>query len=673
MSGRFYPKLALEGIRKNRKLYVPYLLTCVGMVFMYYILAALAVSPVVGAIKGAANTQTLLNLGRYMVAIFAALLLFYTNSFLTRRRQREFGLYNVLGMSKWNLARLLFWETLITAVVSLLGGIGLAIVLYKLAELALVRILNGAVIYDLTIVWETIPGCLGLFGGIFAALYLWTLVKVRMNDPAALLRSEQVGEKPPKANWLLALLGAGILGTAYWLAVTIADPNDVFVWFFAAVILVIIGTYLLFVAGSVVLCRLLQKNKVYYYKSEHFVSVSSMVYRMKRNGAGLASICILATMVLVMLSSAGSLVIGQEDILRKQYPREFMVGTSIPLTEAEQQEMVELLTEGMDVTREERYHALSTWCYLQGEELWFGGTHYDATMHIIQLVDLETYNRLNNKAETLKPDELLLVRGGDPLGLSQLQIQDLGRFRVKAEVETITSDLSRNSLDHGDLALVLPDLDICAPIIEAGRGKGMEVGKGEDWRFRLDQMFRYSFDTAQSSEEQQAHFAITYLRFLDFQSTHREIGSYSYGFTSRANEKQEFYGLFGGLLFLGILLSVVFLFATVLIIYYKQISEGYEDAARFAIMQKVGMTGTDIRRSIRSQMRTVFLLPVAAAGLHIAFAFPMIQKLLLMFHLDNTGLFLAATLVCFAAFGLLYGVVYRLTSHVYFKLVSSHK
>ena len=320
MKKGLYLRLALDGMRKNRRLYLPYLLTCGGMVMMFYILYSLAYSPVVRNMRGGDTMAVVLLLGTVVIAVFALLFLLYTNSFLARRRNREFGLYNVLGMNKRNLSRILAWETLLSALISILGGLAGGLLFAKLAELFLMNMAGERSGYALTVDPRSIAAAFLFFGAIFALLLLVSLARVGVSKPLDLLKSVSAGEKPPKANWVLALIGLGLLGVAYYLAVTIESPLTALLIFFAAVLMVIVATYLLFIAGSVTLCRLLQKNKKYYYKSAHFVSVSSMAFRMKRNGAGLASICILATMVLVMLSSTSCLYFGGENAIRGMAP-----------------------------------------------------------------------------------------------------------------------------------------------------------------------------------------------------------------------------------------------------------------------------------------------------------------------------------------------------------------
>ncbi|MCD7858265.1 MAG: ABC transporter permease [Clostridiales bacterium] len=659
----FYPRLALTGIRRNRQLYYPYLLTCVGMVFLYFTMASLASSPIVAEINGAATTQILLELGKNVVAIFAAIFLFYTNSFLMHRRQREFGLYNVLGMSKRNIARILFWETLFTAAVALLGDILSGVVLYKLAELALVRIMQGDVTYSINIVWNVIPQTARIFGAIFLLLFVVALLRVRLTDPIALLRSENTGEKPPKSNWLLGLAGVVILGAGYYFAVTTEDPMAVLFGFFLAVALVVVGTYLIFIAGSVMLCRLLQKNKRYYYKPNHFVSVSSMAYRMKRNGAGLASICLLATSVLVILSAGVSLVVGINDVFRQRYPTDFSltVMSRAPLTEEQTQGLTEFLSEGMTVQQENTHTYLYALGILEDGALRFSNVYEESSSISdcwdVYILDLATYNALSGSDAALADGEVLLAFNGEAADLTAINVESVGSFAVQGTVPYLA--VNPDSFLYKAALIVTADLTAFQPLMDAAAEGDSQLTAYYTWQ--------YSFDVVESLEEQ----AAIYLeKSPDYTKTIANIMggvSYSSSYDSFASSRNDYYGLFGGIFFLAVFFSVVFTLATVLIIYYKQISEGYEDAARFALMQKVGMTRRDIRRSVNSQMFTVFLLPVGMAGLHLVFACFIVRRLLLMAGLDNTPLFVGAACGCFGVFA----VVYRVTSNAYYRLVSA--
>ena len=537
-----YARLAWDGIRKNKRLYLPYILTCVGAVTMYYMMRELRDSPLLESMKGGGSSRMILSLGTWVIAVFSLLFLFYTYSFLIRRRQREFGLYHVLGLGKRHIALLCALETLFTAAIALVAGLAAGVGLSFAVELGLRSTMRAAVDFAFSINGGALLQTALLYLAIFLLILLSTLVKVGRGSAMSLLRSENYGEKPPKANVFVAVLGAVLLAVAYVMAVSIQEPLQAMLLFFAAVILVILATYLLFIAGSVALCKALQKNRNYYYQPRHFVSVSSMAYRMKRNGAGLASICILATMVLVMLSSSACLYFGAEDSLNATYPTEF------------------------DVT--------------------------------VSVSDPATVPNL----------EKALNEAGAPYGVAVWQQGTLEQWE-----------------------------------------------DGAEWSA--------AFDTGLSRERQLALGRAISDALNDPETT------WGYSTAFRAEAADEFYGTYGSLFFIGIILSVLFICAAVLIIYYKQLCEGYEDQPRFAIMQKVGMTAADIRRSVNSQLLTVFFLPLAGAALHMAFAFPMIRRMLLLFRLTNTGLFVATALISFAVLTVVYTLVYKATSNAYYRIV----
>ena len=418
MTHKLYPRLAWQGITKNKRLYLPFLLTCVGMVMMTYILLSLASSPILKTFPGGDTMPMILGMGSFVMAAFAVLFLFYTNSFLIRRRNREFGLYNILGMGKGNLAKVLAWETVIMALISIAGGEVLGIALGKLFELLLVNIVDGTVQMQFTVSIPATTMTTILYLAIFALLFLRSLVTVCKTNAAALLRSEACGEKPPKANWVFGLAGFLILGAAYYIAVTIKQPLTALAVFFIAVLMVIAATYLIFISGSVVLCRALQKNKRYYYQKNHFISVSSMAYRMKRNGAGLASICILATMVLVMLSSTTCLYFGKEDALRTRYPSDLSVELRFAKDEGGMDEANIAIARGMieDVIKQD---GLDVQGQFDIRSAWFSGlltgntftrAQESTLMDYERAVDLtvlplEDYTRMTGERLTLAPGE----------------------------------------------------------------------------------------------------------------------------------------------------------------------------------------------------------------------------------------------------------------------------
>lgn len=673
MKTGFYPKLALDGIRKNKRMYLPYILTCIGMVMMFYIIVFLQDSGVLYRLKGGNAIMEMLGLGQWVIAFFACIFLFYTNSFLMRRRKKEFGLYNILGMGKRNIAKILFWETLLIACFSLVVGLVCGTALSKLAELGLVNIMKGDVTYTLSVSPFAMILTAMVYGLIFLLLLLNSLRQVHFSGAMALLRSENTGEKPPKGNWFFGILGVLLLGIAYYLAVTIENPISALMVFFIAVLMVIAGTYLLMIAGSVLLCRILQKKKSYYYKPNHFVSVSSMVYRMKRNGAGLASICILATMVLVMISSTTSLYFGEEDALRSRYPREINVtyyaGGSGDLSDerltALQRDM-EAVAKKHGVTPENGYcfRSATTDGYLEGTTVEMDVTQMesfglDTFSNVCEFIfiPLADYNAMTGANESLVEGEALLYTERMEYQADTISFRQGNSFRIKKQLDTFIGNAETAMLIAPSMMIIVPDLEQAL--------KGLDALADYTGNRMLSLKWTYNFDTGVNAEKQLAFYD-------DLVETVRvNAGSILYG--SQTEGRNSLFALYGGLFYLGILLSIVFLFAAVLIIYYKQISEGYEDQARFEIMQKVGMTKREIRNSINSQLLTVFFLPLLFAALHLAFAFPIIRNLLLMFNLDNVALFAGTTALSLLAFALFYTLVYRITSNAYYQIVSGAK
>lgn len=669
--GKIYSRLAVTGMMKNYRIYVPYLLACIGMIMMYYILNFLMKSKDIASIKGGNSLQQMLSLGSGVFIVFSVIFLFYTNSFLIRSRKREFGLYNILGMGKKNLARILVWENGTVAAISLAGGIFCGILFSKLAELWLGYVLEGTVTMSFTIdtraVWESVK----LFLLIFLLLLCNALFQVGKAKPIDLLHSAEVGEKPPKGNWFLAIVGFGMLGAAYFIAVSIEDPMSAFMMFFIAVGMVIVATYLIFVAGSVLMCRVLQKNKTYYYRANHFISVSSMVYRMKRNGAGLASICVLSTMVLVMLSATSSLYFGNEARLMGRYPREIEL-YAYTSDEAQQQKISDTVDEILTRNQMEQenvleYRYMSVGGYFEGNQVYLNqeklnqnfGMMDISKIRDIYLIPLEDYNRLMGQAESLNENEVILYTANAAYDYATLTLEECDTWNVKKTVDRFIDNGDAMSTILDSLFVFVPDKSYLDRFAEIGEEKFNESGVAMTWY--------YGFDLP-ADEEVQQQIAAEISDGID-QAFGENEKMPRIRRECRASEKADFYALFSGLFVLGILLAIVFLAATVLIMYYKQISEGLEDQSRFDIMQKVGMTDREIRSSIHSQMLTVFLLPLLLAGLHTCFAFPIVQKLLLVFGIMESRVLLYTNLICFAVFGVFYAVVYLITSRSYYRIV----
>lgn len=679
MKTGFYPKLAFDGIRKNRRMYVPFICTCIGMVMMFYIISYLHYSDSVAAMRGGAIVQTMLNLGTITVGIFSCIFLFYTNSFLIRRRKKEFGLYHILGMGKRNIARILFWETMLTALISLVIGIGFGILFSKLAELGMLRLMHAQATYSMQISPDSILFTITVFGCIFILLFFNALRQIHFSGAISLIRSENVGEKPPKGNWILGILGLGCLVVAYYLAVTVADPVSALGMFFIAVILVIFGTYLIMIAGSVLFCRLLQKNKHYYYKANHFVSISSMVYRMKRNGAGLASICILATMVLVMLSTTVSLYFGMDDVLSNRYPYQFNTTVSYnsfdTMSDENTASILKLASDAMDKyectqSNVSDYRSACFYGYLIDNDFVCDAkfdSHSETTNYLegtmFYFVPLSDYNKMMGTNETLASDEALLFSTRDSAyNESTISFEHGMTYTIKKQIDKFRPDGNSMANISTIFVLIVPDIHAAVDAIAALPGNEKSVYF----------YWHYNFDTNLNRDDQILLANDLSSTISDFftQSYKQNTGIMRCQFESRAANYEEFLADFGSLFYLAIVLSIVFLIAAVLIIYYKQISEGYEDQARFDIMQKVGMTKREIKKSINSQLLTVFFLPLVGAGIHLIFAFPMIRKILLLFNLTNLHLYTIVTLISFGAFALFYTIVYRITSNAYYHIVS---
>ena len=676
MKKLFYPRLAWDGMRKNGRLYIPYILTCTGMVAMHYIVRFLQDSPAIDTMRGAAFMREMLLFGSQVIALFAAIFLFYTHSFLIRRRMKEFGLYNILGMGKGNIALILMWETVMVTALSLGVGLFMGAALSKLAELLMLNLMGGSVTYSLSVSARGLLTTVRVFAVIQLLILLHGLWMLRRSSAISLLRSESAGEKPPRANWLLGVLGIALLAGAYWLAVTIQDPVTAMVWFFVAVVMVIVGTYLTFMAGSVALCRILQKNKRYYYKANHFVSVSSMAYRMKRNGAGLASICILATMVLVMVSSTTCLYFGGEDSLDHRYPRDinltFRFSSLEGLDSPAYNDMREICMQQAAEYGVEPGHALDYRYVTVNGLLRDGVVECDVSQVQLNPVDpyhdvralyficLEDYNRANGASATLDPGECLIYAERTTYTEDTFAVRGGPGFRVKRHLESMNTIGESASLLMASLYIVVPDFKPSLTSLATLADYNGDAMPRYRWEYGYD--LPLPADTQiRLAGELEERLALT----------GADAGWMRMDCESRADNRDDFFTTYGSLFLLGILLSIVFIFAAVLIIYYKQISEGYEDQARFDIMRKVGMTSRDIRRSINAQLLTVFFLPLLMAGMHLCFAFPIVQKLLMLFNLLNIPLLMATTLGSYLIFALFYLTVYRMTANAYYKIVST--
>ena len=656
MKGGFYLRLAADGIRKNRRIYFPYILMCVALIAMYYIIAFLRFTDTISDITGVGTIRFTLNLGGWVLAVFSCAVLFYANAFLTRSRRKEFGLYNIFGMDKGNIGKVIARETAIVAVISVCAGVILGIACSKFAELGLVRIIGAESNYRLKIE----PRAVGMTAAVYTVVFILQLMntqrKIGASTSVSLLQSEHVGERPPKANAVLGISGAILLILGYFIAVTVSFPSarKLLAAAFIAVLLVIAGTYITMVAGSVLLCRVLQRNRSYYYKPAHFVSVSSMAFRMKRGGVGLASICILITMVLVMISSTACLLYGTRFEFYMDYPREMTLDfvTSDPdvLDEENLTEFREAVLTGLDsrgVAPENVYD-------MRFAEAVSSGATWD-----FYFFPLEDHNGQVGTEAALNPGEALVFTFGNDFEEDAVRFKGM-EWKVVGEADGFCY-AGRVSMDVSDstVAVIIPDFEELIRAVAGMPGFGESFFATFNWA--------YNFDTGLPADGQLELYEDIRI-YLDDLS--REYGFMGLNCDSRENAGGGEFSMYGGIFFLGIVLSIVFVLAAVLIIYYKQLTEGFEDRPRFETMRKIGMTGSEIRKSINSQMLTVFFFPLLLALAHLVFAFPLIQKLLLVFKLSNEPLFLRVTVIVGAFVAGLYAVVYRATSNTYYSLVS---
>ena len=671
MKKGFYSALAWDAMRKNRRMYFPYILTGAVMVMMFYILMSMLESPDLQNIHGGRLLMDILPYGCAVIAIFSLIFLFYTNSFLIKQRYREFGLYNILGMDKRNIGRLMLWEGIYTSGLSIGAGLVCGMAFSKAVELVLLNILNAEISFTLHIGVTSLIVTALIYLGIYLLLLINSFIRVRFSKPLELMQSSRAGEKKLKCNWLFAIVGAGLLGYAYYLAVSIENPTSAALVFFVAVIMVILATYLLFISGSVALCKLLQKNKRYYYKPNHFVSVSSMAYRMKRNGAGLASICILLTMVLVMLSSTTSLYFSEEESVNSRYPNGINItctfdtldGTSDEILNEQRDIISQYAPSGTDLTGT-RYAVASG--QFTDDGIILETTHVDRVDYgrvgYLCVLPLADYNDMMGENKTLQSDECLIYSNRLEILWETFTMEYGETYRVKERLTEFKEDGANVAMVTPSVYLVVPDLAMFVePASDIKNSYGYSV---------LNYKWLLGFDCASAEEEIATNNAL-FSALMEQKADDRPWNSLA--LESREEERLAFYEMNGSLFFIGIMLSAVFLMAAVIIIYYKQISEGYEDQSRFEIMQKVGMTKKDIRKSINSQMLTVFFLPLVMAGLHLGFAFPCLSMILKLFAFDNMLLHITATLVCFAIFGAFYAIVYKITSGSYYAIVSGGK
>ena len=666
-----FSKLAVQNIRNNKSTYIPYMITCIFCIAMIYMMEFLRDCPTLDqAVRHAAEVRMILSTGEVVVVIFCVIFLIYSNSFLMKRRQKEIGLYNILGLERSHIGIVLLLETIFTTILSLAGGIAIGILASKLSLLLLLRLLHIPAVLGFYISTKGIITCLLMFGAIFLLILLLNLRRIHLSRPVELLRGNNTGEREPKAKWFMALLGFICLGIGYYLAVTTESPISAISIFLLAVILVMAGTYLLFTAGSIVILKFLRRRKSFYYRTGNFISISGMLYRMKQNAIGLASICILSTGVLLMISMTVSIYFGMNDIMVNRYPYD----TDISITgvsEEECQTAIETFEKAIsdnkvpvDKKAEEIYLTIISRIDHGQIQIAEPGTLTESgSVLTLSLLRQSEYKELTGTDPALQDGEILAWASKITEKPDSLTIND-SVFTVKKWLDDSPLTCGRDVV-YGNAVFVVTDSDF-------EKFDEMRTEMYKDTSFApagQDLTVHLGLDITGSDETKIAYGT----PILDAIKVLQDNGQLSDNFwiTSgiRVQEYDSYYADNGSLLFIGIFLGSLFLLGTAMIIYYKQISEGYEDQNRFEIMQKVGLSHREVKISIRRQILMVFFLPLLMAMLHISMAFPLIRRMLLLFGMTNTKLFIGCTAGTVLIFALVYGLIYLMTAKSYYHIV----
>lgn len=668
-----YLSLAKTNMKNSKQFYLPYLLTGILTVAMFYIMIYLAGNRGLSKVPGSSSLAVILFLGCIVIGVFAFIFLFYTNSFIIKRRKKELGLYNILGMEKRHIAKVVSLETVFNALASIVGGLVFGVVFSKLLSMLLYKLIGVSESIEFYVSVPGIEACFILFGAIYVATLVFNLIQIGKAKPIDLLHSENVGEREPKTKILMTIVGAVCLAGGYYIAITTESPLAALALFFVAVMLVIVGTYYLFTAGSIALLKMLRKNKNFYYKSRHFTAVSGMMYRMKQNAVGLANICILSTMVLVMVSTTVSLFFGVEDELDTRFPSEMgatirytdELGDSTPLVD---QFKERITSSGRTITEENSYAEFSLTAAVNED-----GT-YDLTQNsfsnngeniaALTFMTRENFLKMNTSEDA---DEKIKEIPSGSVAVVGASKYHSDHFEILGHSYPVSMSYEFTSKEDKYMADMVNQFYYVIVDSEATLQQLFQEQKAQLGERASDYMEFVQIEYDGTAEEKLA-CANT---LMEMNALHIDGPWNSFTLECRQSFSDEFYSLYGGLFFLGLFLGTMFLMVTVLIIFYKQISEGYDDKMRFQIMEKVGMSNDEVKRTIRSQVRIVFFLPLITAAIHVTFAFPMINRILAVLGLTNIDLFLRCLGGTIVIFGVIYYIVFKMTSRSYYKIVGN--
>ena len=656
----FYSKFALNNLVKNKRFILPYIFSAIFTIASFYILTSLSLGSNLDKLpQGISATKQVLSLGVIVIAIFSAIFLFYTYSFLIKRRVREFGLYSVLGMTKKQIARILILETIFIGVLTLVFGLAFGLLFDKLMLLVLLKLFTAGVSFGFVITPIAVFLTILLFGGIFFLLLIYTVIKISRLKIVALLKEENNGEREPKARLILAILGLGLTGYGYYLAQTIQNPIKAITMFFIAVLAVIFGTYLIFMAVSITVLKLMKNNKTFYYKPKNFISVSGLLYRMKRNAVGLANICILSTMVLVTMGTTSALYAGSEEAYNTRFPRDIIVNgyrsTEGKLAEIEKNVKKATQDAGVETKDLVSYNMLNVVGRLNGTEInyesEFTGS-FDKIKSIVVL-ELKDYNKVSKEQKTLNDGEtLLFIDKKGKYEANEIAVQGVN-LKIKEKLTDFPGALGTAAANIMDTYYVVVKDNADVKKIESALKKKLNISDGEG------EIFNYvGFNISDKSKEAKV--------IENFKKLEKEG---NINIEGKAKNETNFKGFYASFLFIGVFISMIFVVSQVVIMYYKQISEGYEDKGKFGIMRKVGLTDRQIKQSIRSQVLMIFFSPLAIATLHTVVAYPFIEKILKLFLATDNNVFLIALAVTIAVFGVFYLIVYLITSRIYYRII----
>jgi len=656
----FYSKFALNNLVKNKRFILPYIFSAIFTIASFYILTSLSLGSNLDKLpQGISATKQVLGFGVIVIAIFSAIFLFYTYSFLIKRRVREFGLYSVLGMTKKQIARILILETIFIAVITLVFGLAFGLLFDKLMLLVLLKLFTAGVSFGFVITPIAVFLTILLFGGIFFLLLIYTVVKISRLKIVALLKEENNGEREPKARFILAILGLGLTGYGYYLAQTIQNPIKAITMFFIAVLAVIFGTYLIFMAVSITVLKLMKNNKTFYYKPKNFISVSGLLYRMKRNAVGLANICILSTMVLVTMGTTSALYAGSEEAYNTRFPRDIIVNgyrsTEGKLTEIEKNVKKATQDAGVEAKDLVSYNMLNVVGRLNGTEISYetGNVGSLDKLRTVVVIELKDYNKVSKEQKTLNTGEtLLFIDKKGKYEANEITVQGVN-LKIKEKLTDFPGALGTAAANAFDTYYVVVKDNTDVKKIESALKKKLNMSDEEG------EVYNYvGFNISDKTKEAKV--------IENFKQLEKEG---NINIEGKAENETNFKGFYASFLFIGVFISMIFVVSQVVIMYYKQISEGYEDKDKFGIMRKVGLTDRQIKQSIRSQVLMIFFAPLAIATLHTVVAYPFIEKILKLFLATDNNVFLIALAVTIAVFGVFYLIVYLITSRIYYRII----